>query len=478
MGTPRKRAGEASTSLRAIFSGRRGAILLALLFTEFGGAVQSIAYSSVLPIAADDLDGASLYGATLAAGSFAQILVLAVGSAPFARLRPITLLGVATGLFVLGSVLAVAAVGMPMILIGTVVRGVAGGMLAGFGLSILGGLFQDEERTRVYGLFAIMWLLPSMVGPAINAVVTLAWGWRAALAWPALLVVVGRVLIGKQIDLVPWQRSTAARPSLVWVAALLGGLLLATSATLPGGAAGIGLLAAGCAVAVVASLRILRAQVGPERARLGKVVLLHLLCLCYFGGAGIISLAAITGLGHDIVAGTVAVGAGLAAWSITGFKPELAERWLPRPQVVGLALVTLGLLAALATQTALGGTVALVVLIGGWFAAGLGMGVAYPRFSATAMDDLPADRVLPVATAVAFSETSATAIAGFVGGGTYSVGRSLALSPTTALSWAFALLVGFGAASVALHRRRGAGGPAASADPAEPAARSGSPDRE
>ncbi|ONI89967.1 hypothetical protein ALI22I_13670 [Saccharothrix sp. ALI-22-I] len=342
MGTPRKQAEETSTSLRVIFSGRRGAILLALLFTEFGGAVQSIAYSSVLPIAADDLNGESLYGATLAAGSFAQILVLAVGSAPFARLRPITLLGTATGLFVLGSVLAVAAVGMPMILIGTVIRGIAGGMLAGFGLSILGGLFEDKERTRVYGLFAIMWLLPSMVGPAINAVVTLAWGWRAALAWPALLVIVGRVLIGKQIDLVPWKRSTAARPSLTWVVALLGGLFLATSSTLPESAAGIGLLAAGCLVAIVASLRILRVQIGPERARLGKVVLLHALCLCYFGGAGIISLAAITGLGYGIVAGTVAVGAGLAAWSITGFKPELAERWLPRPQVVGLALVTLG----------------------------------------------------------------------------------------------------------------------------------------
>jgi hypothetical protein len=88
------------------------------------------------------------------------------------------------------------------------------------------------------------------------------------------------------------------------------------------------------------------------------------------------------------------------------------------------------------------------------------MGVAYPRFSATAMDDLPSERVLPVATALAFAETSATAIAGFVGGGTYSLARSVELSPTSALGWAFALLATFGVASIALHDRSDAGGPA------------------
>ncbi|AXB43114.1 MFS transporter [Amycolatopsis albispora] len=441
------------TSLRAIFSGRRGWLLIALLFTEFGGAVQSISYSSVLPIAAAELHGTSLYGATLAAGSFTQILVLALGTAPFARLRPLGLLTTATGLYVVGTVLSVGAVVMPMILAGSVVRGMAGGMLAGFGLSILGGLFEDKERTRVYGLFAMMWLLPSMIGPVINSAVTVAWGWRAALAWPAVLVLTGRFLIGRQIGLVPWKRSTSVPPSPLWSAALLGGLLLATTATVPRGGAGIALLAGGCLLAMVASLRILRLQIGPEPVRLGKVTLLHLLSLCFFGGAGIVSLAAITGLGHGIVAGTTAVGAGLLAWALTGFKPELFDHLRPKPQVTGLILTTLGLLAALLTQVAIGGTPALAVLIGGWFVAGMGMGIAYPRFSASAMDDLPSDRVLPVATAVAFAEVSATAIAGFVGGGTYSLARSLGLPATGALAWAFALLAAFGVASLVLYRR-------------------------
>jgi MFS family permease len=456
----------ASTSVRVLFAGRRGRLLIALLFTEFGGAVQSVAYSSVLPIAAADLHGASLYGATLAAGSFATILVLAMGPAPFARLRPAALLGTATALYVVGSALSVSAVTMSMLLVGAIVRGIAGGMLAGFGLSILGGLFHDKERARVYGLFAMMWLLPSTVGPALNAAVTIAWGWRAALAWPAILVVVGRALIGRHIALVTWQRSSAARPSLLWAIALLGGLVVGTLAVVPKGGVGIAMLAGGCLLALTASRRILRAQVGEERARLRKVVLLHLLCLCYFGGAGIVSLAAITGLGYGIVAGSVAVGAGLVGWSLTGFKPELADRYVRTPQRLGLVLVTLGLVAAILTQTAVGGTAALLVLVCGWFAAGTGMGIAYPKFSASAMDDLPPDRLLPVATAVSFSETSATAIAGFVGGGAYSLGRALGLSPSTALTWGFALLAGFGIAALALLAGSWRRPPRTSAEPA------------
>jgi len=163
-----------ATSPRVLFSGRRGRLLLALLFAEFGAAVQGIAYSSVLPIASDALAGTNLYGATLAAGSFSTILVLAVGPAPFARLRPAALLAAATVLYVIGTALSVGATAMAMILVGTMVRGIAGGMLAGFGLAALGGLFDDDVRVRVYGLFGLVWLLPSLVGPAVKAAITVA----------------------------------------------------------------------------------------------------------------------------------------------------------------------------------------------------------------------------------------------------------------------------------------------------------------
>jgi hypothetical protein len=76
------------TSLRVVFRGRRGRLLAALLLAEFGAAVQSAAYSTVLPIASRELDGSALYGATLAAGALTTIAVLAAGPRVFGALSP------------------------------------------------------------------------------------------------------------------------------------------------------------------------------------------------------------------------------------------------------------------------------------------------------------------------------------------------------------------------------------------------------
>ena len=59
-------------TLADVLRGRRGRFLLALLLTEFAGAMQGIAYSTVLPVLARDLDGFTLFGATLALPVAAQ----------------------------------------------------------------------------------------------------------------------------------------------------------------------------------------------------------------------------------------------------------------------------------------------------------------------------------------------------------------------------------------------------------------------
>lgn len=442
----------AGVTVRALFAGRRGRLLAALLFTEFGGAVQSIAFSTVLPIASNALHGTALYGATLGAGTFASILVLAVGAAPLARLSPAALLGTATGLFVVGTALSVGATAMVMLLAGSLVRGVAAGMLAGFGLSALGGLFEGEARVRVYGLFAVVWLLPSVVGPVANAALTVAFGWRAALAWPAVLVVLGRVLISRDLNLVPWQRSTAPRPSSTWTVTLLAGLLLAGLATRTHGVVGIAMLAGGCSVAAAATLQILRVQLAAEPARLGRTVLLFLLCLAFFGGTGIASLAVVSGFGFGVVAAAAVVGVAVLGWSVTGLVSQRVTRAVPVPQVLGMSLVAAGQLAALVTQIALAGAAALALLVVGFVVTGIGMGLAYPRISSSAMDNLPPEHLFPVATAVEFAELSGTAIGAFVGGGTYSLARSFQLAPTTALTWSFALLAALASVGAVLAR--------------------------
>jgi hypothetical protein len=92
-------------SLRAVFAGRRGRLLAALLLAEFAAAVQGIAYATVLPLASRDLDGSRLYGATLAAGSLVSVLVLATSAGAHDRPAIGTAFGVAS-LIALGAWLA------------------------------------------------------------------------------------------------------------------------------------------------------------------------------------------------------------------------------------------------------------------------------------------------------------------------------------------------------------------------------------
>src|SRR5690606_32620743 len=128
-----------------------------MLAAEFGGAMQGLAYATVLPVVARELDGFGLFGATLASGPIASVLMLSVTSAVLARVRPVQVLAIATVGYVVGALMTALAPAMIWVLAGTVVRGVAGGLIAGFGVGVIGALFDERERPRVLGLYAMIW---------------------------------------------------------------------------------------------------------------------------------------------------------------------------------------------------------------------------------------------------------------------------------------------------------------------------------
>jgi MFS family permease len=442
-------------SLRAVFRGRRGRLLAGLLLAEFGAAVQSVAYSSVLPLASRELSGSALYGATLASGALATIGVLALGPRVVAALSAGWTLAVATGLYLAGVVAAAAAPTMGFVLAGSIARGIAAGLLAGFGLTAIGGLYEDALRARVLGMFAVVWLLPSLVGPVFNAAVAVTFGWRWAMAWPAVVVVVARALIGRDVGIIPWQPARS-RLALFAGAAVLCGLIAASVApSLPGAVAVPDLvpglvLAAGLVVATVASTRILHVAVPGDARRFRTLVCFYGLCLAFFGGAGLVALAAMEGLGYGVVAASVIVGAGLVAWAVTGLRPPRRDA-----ATAGLLLLAIALGAqAVALAAVPDPTVALALAVGTWAVGGFGMGLSYPRLMAGAFDDLAPERVTPVATAVAFAETAATAVGSLVGGGLYSVASAAGVATGRSLTWAFALLAAIAAATVTLSTRR------------------------
>ena len=436
--------------LREIFAGRRGRLLAALLTAELGAAVTGIAYSTVLPVASDELHGAALYGATVVAANFASVVVLATGLGSLARLTSHQTLLLATVLFLAGVGLSAGAWSMWLVLAGMVVRGLAGGLLAGFGLTAVGALYDDRLRPRVVGLFAVVWLVPSLVGPLVNSVVTLAASWRLAMAWPAALVVVARLLVSRDADLVPWTRDHTRRLDVGPALALLGGLVAAACAPAARGSVGVVLLVGGVAVAAAASAAVVHRQVR-DPARVRVMAVFALLCLTFFGGHQLASLAAVEGLGRGVVTAALTVGGAQVAWSLTGLRRGGRRTPLGDAPVVGLALVAGGLVTLGVTMLAhpVG---AAALLVGGWTVGGTGMGLAYRQLFSDALAGLAAAEVAPVAVTLELAELAATTIGSLGVGGWYSLGHVDGATAQVSLGGAY-LLLGAAAAGAALVAR-------------------------
>ncbi len=166
----------------------------------------------------------------------------------------------------------------------------------------------------------------------------------------------------------------------------------------------------GCAVAIVAGIRTLR--ILGHGAHLRLLVVFAGLAVAFFGGISLIPLMVIDALGHGVVAGSIALGAGLLAWSVAG----LVHATLPRAVAFGLWLVPIGLFigAALLTEV-LGRWPTLVGVVLASAVAGTGVGLSYPRLSSGAFDRLDPNWVNGMAAAVAFAEITGTALGSLVG---------------------------------------------------------------
>jgi MFS family permease len=445
---------EVDQSLRAVFTGRRGRLLLGLLLAEFAAAIQIVAYTTVLPVATADLHGTRLYGATLAAGSLSTVAILAVGRGPFQKLSARATLFGATALYIVGILVSAVAPAMIWVLVGSVLRGVASGVLAAFGLTAIGALYPDELRARVLGLFAVAWLLPSLAGPPLNAIATVAFGWRWAFAWPVAVVLVARLLVGRDADLVPWQ-VTNHRPPRAEAAVVLSGLVAASAAPALPGWWGVPLFTAGLLASGVAGARMLRAAAPGEVRRYRTLLAFFEVCICCFAAFGLLSLLVIVGLGHGVVAGSVTLGASFVTWSLAGFRPTGLDGLVRDSATTGSAMVAGSVLAAALPLTGVvSGWAAVAMAIAASAVLGFGMGFAYPRLSGQAMDDLATERVGDIATTVAFAEMGATAIGYLLGGGIYSLASHLGATPATAIGLPLVLAAAVGALGTAVSARR------------------------
>lgn len=407
-------------------------LAVGIIALEFAAAVTSFVAATLLPVIAADLDARDRLGLLIAGSTLGLFVALALASRVLRRLGARGTLVVGMLAYLGGLALAATAGNAWTFAIGQFANGLAGGLLAVFGISSAIRHLDERMRVRVVAASSAMWLVPALVGPAATLGLAHLAGWRWTLLLPVPFVLFGRLLIVRTVRDEP-PEPAAAHP--------LGRTLL-----IPLGAAAVVLSAdwwppaiAGALVALAGMITLLpRGTVRLRRGTPAALGAMVLFAVGYFGADGLITVLLTAGYGVSLGQAAIVLSAAPLAWAVTSL---LATRFARHFPAAGLGMTALG-----TSALALGGSFAVALVA--WTVAGIGVGLAYPglyvRATTAGEGGLTATEL---ATAVITAECTGQLL-GRAAGGTLSSAGGLVAS-----YWLFAAVL-TGAAIAATRTKR------------------------
>ena len=178
------------SSWSALFQGRRAAYTVLLTSGIGVNATGLFIVATVLPSVVSDIGGTAFYAWATMLYTIASVIGTACGGFVRAWLdfRPGYLVGT---LVVLVGVLACAlAPHMGVLLLARTVQGFGSGMLIALAYSMVGELYPELLRPRIFSAISGMWGIAALVGPLVGGMFATSGWWRGAF-WmftPVLLV--------------------------------------------------------------------------------------------------------------------------------------------------------------------------------------------------------------------------------------------------------------------------------------------------
>jgi MFS family permease len=193
-------------------SARTGILAGGLALTTVGtcalitlSAFESLAVTTVMPVVSDELDGTGLYSLAFAA-PVASSVVGMVGAGIWADRRgPARPLIAAIVVFTIGLIAAGLALAMPVLVAGRFVQGFGSGAMTVAIYVLVAKLYPAPLHPKIFAAYAAAWVVPSMVGPLVAGIVADTVGWRWVFLGVVALVAAAGVLVA------PALRSLAAR---------------------------------------------------------------------------------------------------------------------------------------------------------------------------------------------------------------------------------------------------------------------------
>ncbi len=142
-------------------------------------AFESLAISTVMPAAAAELGAGTRYGLAFSSMVTAQLLGIVVAGAWIGRVGPVLPTWLGQALFAAGSLAAGLAPSFELLLAGRVVAGLGAGLVVVALYVVVGSAYPESARPRVFAWMSAAWVLPSIIGPLLAALLAQVWSWRA-----------------------------------------------------------------------------------------------------------------------------------------------------------------------------------------------------------------------------------------------------------------------------------------------------------
>jgi EmrB/QacA subfamily drug resistance transporter len=149
-----------------------------LVLSLFMAALEATVVSTAMPTVIGDLGGIELYSWVFTA----YLLTATVFVPAFGKLadqygrKPILLLGI--GIFLVGSAASGAARSMTQLIAFRALQGLGAGAMQPIAITVVGDIFDLEERSRTQGLFGAAWGFAGLIGPLLGGFIVHAFSWR------------------------------------------------------------------------------------------------------------------------------------------------------------------------------------------------------------------------------------------------------------------------------------------------------------
>jgi MFS family permease len=274
-----------------------------------------MAVTTIMPTVSRDLGGFALYALAFAAPLASGVVGMVAAGSWSDRRGPAGPLVTSLALFTVGILMSGLAPTMTVLVAGRVVQGLGTGAMIVSLYVVVGVVYPARLQPSVFASFAAAWVLPSLFGPFVAALVADLLGWRWVFLGIVVLVALAALLVA---PVVPGLRDShgsgrpAPRSRLVWAAVAAVAVLAVELA----GSRGVALAGLAAGVVVLA----LRPLTPPGTLRAGRGL------PSVIGTRGLMSASFFCGQAYIVLV--------------------LQDRWGYSPAYAGIALTVVGVVWA------------------------------------------------------------------------------------------------------------------------------------